>query len=646
METPDDPEFEDFVMGALNASFSTTFNDSMMDSDQDDLIINNIIESDVSDDDESNNQPTTDISVQPTADRPIVDISRPGPSHRATPVIPTMQPITSPTIQSFSHITVNQPTLTPVTQVSQSASGSISRIWKNVTDNDPGPNHTIPIYTVASGPVLPENFDANTKPIEYFDLFLNEDIISHICTETNIYSNNKKTRILSPHSRIRKWKDITPIDLRAFFGTVINMGLIPLSSIESYFTTAWEGRIPFFRDVFTKDEFLNIFWNLHFNHTTDGNRVNPKGFLVAPMLSHMRRCCKLFYNPSNRVSIDESTISFKGNVSFRVYNPMKPVKFGLKIFVLSDSVNGYMYDFIPYYGSGTCVIPNSNLLKTTQIVKMLAESVVMKDSTSPATGLHIYTDRYYTSPQLSGELLSMGCYLTGTVMTNRTGMPPGLKKIGKKMKKGDLLSQRLGPTLVTTWKDKRAVHMLSTYSKGSRDLMTNVPNKWPNKPPTPKPHVVLDYIKNMGGVDRSDHFVSSYQFIRRTKKWYRKTFFWLFEVGIINSYLLYKQIQEKHNSKPLTHKAFRHELVKSLVGEKVASRPIARKRGRPAQGPLDERLNGRHFLSRQLKGSRKCTVCKKNGLKKETIYYCKTCAISPPLHPDVCFEVYHTQQDY
>lgn len=272
----------------------------------------------------------------------------------------------------------------------------------------------------------------------------------------------------------------------------------------------------------------------------------------------------------------------------------------------------------------------------------------MKDPSSPAQGLHVYTDRYYTSPELAKELLKIDCLLTRTVMTNRIGLPPGMKERGKKMKKGDIISKRKGSTLIVSWKDKRAVHMLSTSSKGSKSHMTDVASKWPNRPPTKKPDVVIDYIKHMGGVDRSDHFISSYQFMRRTKKWYRKMFFWLFEVAIINAYILYKETQKGYGKKPMTHRKFRMSLVKSLVAEKVTiARPKAKKRGRPAEGPPQQRLDGRqHFMDRREKGSSKCVVCTKSGLRREKIYYCKTCAAQPPLHPDKCFEQYHTVPNF
>lgn len=36
----------------------------------------------------------------------------------------------------------------------------------------------------------------------------------------------------------------------------------------------------------------------------------------------------------------------------------------------------------------------------------------MKDPLAPARGLHVYTDKYYTSSQLAEELLKIGCHRT------------------------------------------------------------------------------------------------------------------------------------------------------------------------------------------------------------------------------------------
>jgi hypothetical protein len=73
----------------------------------------------------------------------------------------------------------------------------------------------------------------------------------------------------------------------------------------------------------------------------------------------------------------------------------------------------------------------------------------------------------------------------------------------------------------------------------------------------------------------------------------------------------------------------------TLSGQTEIQKP-----GRPIQEPHEERLTGRHFMRRKQKG--KGVVCQNKEEKKETIYFCNICTRKPYLHPDTCFETYHT----
>lgn len=519
----------------------------------------------------------------------------------------------------------------------QSSRADWNRQWLDVTYIDPGPVSTIPLCNINHGPNLPSSFDTNTKPIEYFNLFFDNDLIGKICTETNLYANAKKVENISPKSRFHKWENITETELRAALGVVLNMGLHPLPDIKDYFSVKWVNRMPFFPDVFSRDRFLMIFWNLHFSHIEGTDR----DLKIRDVVSHIKEKCQLFYNPSSNVSVDESTVSFKGKIVFRVYNPNKPNKFGIKIFVLSDSMNGYIFNFDPYYGKEPQI--DDDLLKTTKTVVQLCKTLTKDPSNSPS-GYHVYVDRYYNSPQLAQELLKLKMYVTGTVLSNRKEMPT----LSKKLTTGEIEGRRKDEMAVVFWKDKRLVTVLTTNHLVDKAHMVQVQSKYPNAPPVLKPQAVVTYTTNMGGVDRSDHFISNYQFMRKCKKWYRKVFFWLLEVATVDAYLLYKMLQEENNKTPMSHKQFRLSLIEDLVRVQVTStvQHEKRRRGRPKENVF-QRLDGRlHLLGKREKGSRKCLVCTKKKLRKETVYFCKTCPDQPFLHPDICFEVYHTEHDY
>ena len=69
-----------------------------------------------------------------------------------------------------------------------------------------------------------------------------------------------------------------------------------------------------------------------------------------------------------------------------------------------------------------------------------------------------------------------------------------------------------------------------------------------------KPSIVDEYNMSMNGVDKADQYTVYYAFVRKSRKWWRKLFFWLLEVTLVNSYILYKI----SNHSPSTH--FRRRL--------------------------------------------------------------------------------------
>lgn len=58
----------------------------------------------------------------------------------------------------------------------------------NVIDFNPGPVSKISVHNPDLGRRLPSSVDFNSKPIDYFPLFFNEDSLQKICDETILYA--------------------------------------------------------------------------------------------------------------------------------------------------------------------------------------------------------------------------------------------------------------------------------------------------------------------------------------------------------------------------------------------------------------------------------------------------------------------------
>jgi len=234
--------------------------------------------------------------------------------------------------------------------------------------------------------------------------------------------------------------------------------------------------------------------------------------------------------------------------------------------MLAESATGYISAFEPYFRRQTTEsLIRPDLPFTSRIVLQLVEQLLQR---SNGSGYHLYTDRFYTSYNLADELLKCGVHLTGTGQRSRQNMPPDLKK-KKKMATHEVVTYANDQAMVLCWQDKRPVIMLSTYHDNDVQTVQRRSGKAGNSnQPTVidirKPTVIIDYTSKMGAVDRADHLCTSYNFARKSIKWWRKLFFWLMEVAIVNSYILYRAAKTQAHEVPMTHLQYRKKAGPSV----------------------------------------------------------------------------------
>jgi hypothetical protein len=88
---------------------------------------------------------------------------------------------------------------------------------------------------------------------------------------------------------------------------------------------------------------------LYFN-----NPQKPKDcgklYYIEDVVACLKKTFAKAISESNRQSIDESMVKFKGRSSLKQYLPLKPIKRGVKIWERFASRTGYVYDFNIYSG--------------------------------------------------------------------------------------------------------------------------------------------------------------------------------------------------------------------------------------------------------------------------------------------------------
>ena len=107
----------------------------------------------------------------------------------------------------------------------------------------------------------------------------------------------------------------------------------------------------------------------------------------------------------------------------------------------------------------------------------------------------------------------------------------------ERMTQGDLQVWTWGDLTAILWRDKRDVRILTNIHDPPSEG-----NFCDNNGKAIKPQIVADYNHHMGSVDKGDRMTNSYSINHRTWKWTKKLFFHLFDLTILNCYILFSSL--------------------------------------------------------------------------------------------------------
>jgi hypothetical protein len=225
-------------------------------------------------------------------------------------------------------------------------------------------------------------------------------------------------------------------------------------------------------------------------------------------LQYLEEKFRYYSVPGQAITVDESTVSFKKQISFKTYNPKKPTKWGMKIYVLPDSATGHICTFLPYYGKHTSdKLERPDVPFSSRIILHFLSKLCQ--TVQNAASYHIYADRYYTSVNLAKEIGEMKCHITGTIMANRKENPSGIRA---KFPLHETRAYRNADIRILAWRDKGVVLMCSTWHTAETQVVCRKNKKTKTDEILQKPCIISDYTKNMGGADIVDHYNSTYRF--------------------------------------------------------------------------------------------------------------------------------------
>ena len=224
-------------------------------------------------------------------------------------------------------------------------SGGDTRHWKAE-----GTEVTVNAFSGFIGPTIPVG-----EPLDLFLALFTPQLLDQIVTETNHYASDCLSASHDGNGLPPQWQTNAE-EVKAYFGICILMGINKLPHLYDYWSmNEYLHYFPVASKI-PRKRFLEIHRYLHF---TRNDTIVPRGqpghdrlAKVRPVLSAVRQSFISSYHPHRENSIDEAMVKFKGRSSLKQYMPKKPTKRGFKIWVRSDSTNGFISDFEVYTGKG------------------------------------------------------------------------------------------------------------------------------------------------------------------------------------------------------------------------------------------------------------------------------------------------------
>ena len=493
-----------------------------------------------------------------------------------------------------------------------------------------------------------------TTAVEFFNLFFTVELINSIVTHTNSYAYEHVITHQSYAKSDGSRQEVTGDEIKRLIAILIYFGIVRVSdTVDNY----WSTRTPYHglwgKCFMTRIRFRALMAMLHVvdpANEPDGDKLRK----INSLLEFFKSRCKDLYQPRQNVAVDERMVKSRHRSGIRQLHKDKPTRWGIKLWVLADSSNGYTIDFNVYIGKVAGQEVSANGLGYDVIMKLMNPYFHQ--------GYHLYVDNFYTSVTLFKDLFAMGVGATGTIRENRRDFPENFKdsKVWAKGKdRGSVRWGRDPPCLALQWLDNKVVSMLTTIDnanvkkQATRKIKTVRVGGWTSKA-VPQPGVIANYNKFMNAVDRSDQILGTNNVHRKCVRWWKTLFFHLIDIAVVNSYILFQEHRTNCPDEPaLKRRAtyspvnYREEVLRGLCGFPEYGPPP----GQAAPKPAPPSPDALRFVTEHIpcfsEERKTCVVCWQKEKKQYKVNtYCKAPQCNRYMQISTsdknCFEVYHS----
>lgn len=484
------------------------------------------------------------------------------------------------------------------------------------------------------------NISRTSPPIQFYKLFVDKETVEFIHEETNRYNIWR-----SNETGVRKIANVSVAEVTSVIGMIQYMGIHKLPNRRAYWTPAT--RVENIAGTMIRNRFDDILRTLHFVDNSTLKKPGESGFSrtqkIQPLVDRLTDHFKEVTQPETYQSVDEMMVAFKGHHGLKVYMKNKPTKWGYKLWSRAG-ISGFVYD-LEICGSPTESMNIPGISKNGEVVLRLLQPLRQNKH-------KVFFDNLFSTPELFVHLRENGMFATATlnVLMSRK-CPIKTEKELKKSGRGsyDTITDEDGSVIVCAWYDNKRVLTISNYQ--GPEPLDNC-RRWNRAEKkdvqVPRPAIIRTYNMYMGGVDKADMLLSFYKTKCRSRKWYLRIAFHLFNLCMVNAWLLYREFEGEKSLLDFTT-----EVALCLISGNIfsADRQQAceaiHRNPRLSLSMHDNPITTRHdrfdHWPFQI-DSKNAQRCKMIGCTRKTRFMCSKCHVYLCVIGSTCFIDYHGVQ--
>ena len=253
---------------------------------------------------------------------------------------------------------------------------------------------------------------ASLQPKDAYGIFsplFTDTVLDLFAKNTNAYGKHHHKNLKA------QWHNTSVLELKAFLGIPVYRSLYSTPKHKDFWTTDLEKPIHLaLTKTLSRNRFAQLEAALHISNPDIKGNVFSK---LEPVNSMLLDMCKVFWQPSSALAVDECMARFTGRAKEKTTIKTKPIPTGFKRWVISDK--GYFLHWFWHAKSdgpqGIGEIPKPLGRNKTAVVVPALLNTLPK---GPPGTYGVTLDNLFTSTKLLTYLSAEGYGARGTARTN------------------------------------------------------------------------------------------------------------------------------------------------------------------------------------------------------------------------------------